>query len=189
MLYDKRISMTGRAAMRWQQLLVDIYKRTSEETEKILDGLTVADLHKRPSTGANPIGWLIWHATRSMDRTIGDAILGQQLWVKDGWHRKFNMPPDPQNTGYGNTEAQVDALKIPDVKTLLEYHRAVMKAMLKYLENLSEEELDRECEFSIQPGTKRAVSLRIIGNVHDIQHIGQAGYVRGIIKGHGWYGR
>ena len=175
--------------MRWQKLVIDMYQRMSQEIEQILNGLTIEDLHKRPAPGANPIGWLCWHATRSMDRTIGDVIRGEQLWTKEGWYKKFNLPPDPNNTGYGHTDAQVDNLRIPDVQTLLAYHRAVMKATVKYLDSLSEDELDRECEYSVQPGTTRAVSLRIISNIHDIQHIGQAGYVRGLIRGHRWYGR
>jgi len=173
--------------MKWQQLMIDIYKRTSAEIEQVLDGLNIEDLHKRPATGANPIGWLCWHATRSMDRTIGDVILGEQLWIKDGWHRKFNMPPDPQNTGYRHTDAEVDALKIPDVRTLLDYHQAVMEVTLQYLERLTEHELSKEYPFSVVPGTKRAVYLRIIANIQDIQHVGQAGYVRGLIKGQRWY--
>jgi hypothetical protein len=175
--------------MQWQQLIIDIYKRTTIEIEQVLDGLNIEDLHRRPAPGANPIGWLCWHATRSMDRTVGDVILGEQLWIKDGWHEKFNLPPDPQNTGYGDTDAEVDALRIPDVDTLLAYHRAVMGVTLKYLERLTEDELSREYPFSVVPGTKRAVCVRIIANIQDIQHVGQAGYVRGLLKGHRWYGK
>jgi len=175
--------------MRWQQFIGSIYERMSQEIEKVLDGLTLEDLHKRPSPGANTIGWLCWHVTRSMDRTVGDVILGQQLWIKDGWHKKFNTPADPQNTGYGHTDAQVDVLKIPDIKTLLDYHHAVMKVMLRYVKNLTEDELDREYPYSVEPGTKRAAYLRLLANAHDLQHVGQAGYVRGLLKGHGWYGR
>ncbi len=175
--------------MRWQQLIIGMYQRMSQELEEVLKGLTTEDLHKRPAPGANPIGWLAWHATRSMDRTLGDVITGEQLWIKDGWHKKFNRAPDPNDTGYGHTDTQVDNLRIPDVQTLLNYRRAVMAVTLKYLENLTEKELDRDCEFSMQPGTKRAASLRIIGNINDIQHVGQAAYVRGLIKGHRWSGR
>ena len=174
--------------MRWQKLIIGMYQRISQELEEVLSGLTIEDLHKRPSPSANPIGWLCWHATRSMDRTVGDVITGEQLWIKDGWHKKFRLPPDPQNTGYSHTDEQVDSLKIPDVPTLLAYHRAVMAVTLKYLENLSEDELDRECEFSVQPGTKRAASMRIISNINDLQHVGQAAYARGLIKGHRWSG-
>ena len=174
--------------MRWQQLIIAIYQRRSAEFEQVLDGLTTEDLHNRPSPGANPIGWLCWHAIRSMDRTIGDVISGEQLWTRDGWHKRFNMPPDPQNTGYGHTDAQVDALRIPDAQTLLDYHREVMKVTINYLKSLSEEELDKEHEFSVEPGTKRAAYLRIVANINDVQHIGQAAYARGIVKGHRWSG-
>jgi len=72
---------------------------------------------------------------------------------------------------------------------LLDYHRAVMKTTITYLEKLSEDELDRECDFSAEPGTTRAVYLRLISNIHDAQHVGQAAYARGLIKGHRWSGK
>jgi hypothetical protein len=175
--------------MKWQQLLINNYRRMTQEIEHVLDGLAVADLHQRPSPGANPIGWLIWHVTRSMDRTLGDAVLGKQLWISEGWHKKFGMSPDPLDTGYGHTDARVDALKIPDVKTLLDYHHAVMNAFIKRIETLTETDLDKEYPSSLEPGARRAFHLRLTSNMHDMMHVGQAGYVRGLIKGHRWYGR
>ena len=175
--------------MNWQMLVVQTYKRTSQELVQVLSGLEVEDLHKRPAPGANPIGWLCWHATRSLDRTVGDVMLGQQLWIRDGWHRKFNLPADPQNTGFGHTDEQVDQLRIPSVQTLIDYHQAVMQVTLEYLERITEDELDKEFPFSVVPGTRRPLYARIMANIQDIQHIGQAGYVRGLIKGQRWYGR
>jgi hypothetical protein len=175
--------------MRWQQLIIDMYQRMSQEIEQVLNGLTIEDMHKRPAPGANPIGWLCWHTARSLDRQLGDVVLGRQLWITGGWHKKFNRPPDLNDTGVGHTDAQVDGLRIPDVKTLLAYHRAVMNETLRYLARLSEDELDRECENSQHPGTKTAVHLRLMGTLNNLQHVGQAGYVRGLIKGQGWYGR
>ena len=116
-------------------------------------------------------------------------ILGEQLWIRDGWHKKFNLLADPQNTGYGHTDAEVDSLTIPDVQTLLAYHHAVMDVTLGYLEHVTEDELSKEYPFSVETGSKRPVYLRIISNIHDIQHIGQAGYARGLIQGHRWYGK
>jgi hypothetical protein len=159
-----------------------------QEYETILEGLTPDDLNRRPSPGANPIGWILWHTARSLDRTVGDVILGEQLWIRDGWHARFNLPWNYLYTGYGHTDAQVDSIRIPDAQTLLDYYRSVMDVTLKYVENLSEEELDSECEFSIEPGTRRAVYLRIVANIYDSHHIGQAAYVKGLIKGHRWSG-
>jgi hypothetical protein len=176
--------------MKWQQLLVDIYRRLSQGFEEVLDGLTLDDLKQRPAPDANTIGWLLWHATRSLDRTIGDVMWGEQLWVKDGWHKKFNRPPDPNDTGWGHSFEDVAGLEIPDVQTLLDYHRAVMEMSVKYIVNLSEDGLDREFDNSISPGTMTAVGVRIPGNINDCYpHVGQAAYVRGLLKGQGWLGR
>jgi hypothetical protein len=175
--------------MRWQQFLIDGYQQMSQELEKVLTGLTLEDIKKRPSPGANPIGWLCWHTVRSCDRLLGDAVLGEQLWISQGWHKKFNRPPDFNDTGFGYTNAQVDDLNIPDVKTLLDYNRAVIERLLSYLEGVTEEELDREAPNSQNPGTTRAVHFRLIGVLTNLEHVGQAAYARGIIKGQGWYGR
>ena len=85
--------------MKWQQMVANQYQGMFEEWEKALGGLTLEDLKKRPSPGANPIGWLLWHCVRSCDRFLGDVILGEQLWIKDGWHKKFNRPADFNDTG------------------------------------------------------------------------------------------
>jgi hypothetical protein len=175
--------------MRWQQLLIDGYQQMSQELEKVITGLTLEDLHTRPAPGANPIGWLCWHTIRSCDRLLGDVVLGEQLWISDGWHRKFKRPPDFNDTGFGHTDAQVDDLFIPDIKTLLEYNRAVIKRLLSYLDGLTEKELDREAPNSQNPGATRAVHFRLIGVLTNLEHVGQAAYARGIIKGQGWYGR
>lgn len=176
--------------MKWQQLIVDVYLRLSKEFEEVLNGLNLDDLHQRPAPDANTIGWLLWHATRSLDRTVGDVMWGEQLWTKEGWHAKFNRPPDPNETGWGHSFEEVGKFRVPDVKTLLEYHRAVMEPSVKYLEKLSEKELEREYVLSTHPGAMAPVHMRIIGNINDCyQHIGQAAYVRGLIKGQGWLGR
>lgn len=173
--------------MRWQQLIVAMYCRMSEQLVQVLTGLTTEDLHKRPAEGANPIGWLAWHVTRSMDRLLGDIVSGEQLWTKEGWHTRFNRPPDQNDTGCGHTDAQVDSLTIPDVQTLLAYHNAVVKPLLQYLEGLSEEELDRQHSSALYPGATKAVYERL--TLSDLEHVGQAAYVRGLLKGQGWLGR
>jgi hypothetical protein len=176
--------------MKWQQMILDSYKNMYAEMEKVMDGLTVADLKKRPAPGANPIGWLCWHCIRSSDRLVGDVILGQQLWITDGWHRKFNKPADLDETGVGYSDAQVDGLYISDTQTLFDYGRSVQKPTLDYLEKLTEKELAREYPYSHEPGVNRPVHARLMGQLaHNLPHIGAASYARGIIKVQGWYGR
>jgi hypothetical protein len=176
--------------MKWQQLLIDIYTKLSQELKVVLDGLNLDDLHKRPATDANTIGWLLWHTVRSLDRTIGDVMYGEQLWIKDNWHKKFNMKPDSNETGVRYSFEEVGKFRVPDIKTLLDYHDAVVKTSIRYLENLTEEELDRKFNNSLRPGNTSPVNVRIIGNISGhFQHVGQAAYVRGLLKGQGWLGR
>ena len=176
--------------MKWQQLLVDSYLRLSREFENVLDGLTLDDLHERPAPDANTIGWLLWHTTRSLDRTLGDVMWGEQLWIKDGWHAKFHRRPDLNETGWGHSFEEAGKFRVPDIRTMLDYHHAVMEHSVKYLKELSEVELDRECPLSTHPGITAPVHMRIIGNIDDcFQHVGQAAYVRGLLKGQGWLGR
>ncbi len=175
--------------MKWQQLVADSYQSMFRELERVLDGLNTTDLSKRPAAGANPIGWLCWHTVRSCDRFLGDIVLGEQLWVRDGWHAKFGRPADFNETGSGFSDVQVDALEVPSVQLLIDYERAVADALGKYLVALTENELDREAPNSQIPGTTRVVHARLQGILNNFQHVGQAGYVRGMIKGHGWYGR
>jgi len=44
--------------MEWQQLIMDLFLRISQELARVLDGLTVYDLNQRPSSDCNSIGWL-----------------------------------------------------------------------------------------------------------------------------------
>jgi hypothetical protein len=175
--------------MKWQQIMANSYQNMFLELEKVLDGVSVEDLQKRPAPGANTIGWLCWHTVRSCDRFLGDVVLGEQLWTSADWHKKFNLSADYNDTGTGYNDAQVDALRIPSVQLLLDYERAVGDSLVKYLEGLTEKELEREAPNSQITGATRPVHLRLIGILNNLQHVGQAGYARGIIKGHGWYGR
>lgn len=176
--------------MEWQRLIMDLFLRISRELEGVLDGLTVDDLNQRPSADCNSIGWLAWHLTRSQDRNIGEVTGEEQLWIKDGWHAKFNRAPDPSETGFGHSSEEVAAFRSPDSKTLMGYHRAVLERSKDYISSkLSETELARESK-SLTLATVNTVRARLVGVINDsLQHVGQAAYVRGLLKGKGWLGR
>ena len=176
--------------MKWQQLIIDIYERISYELGLILDGLTVDELNQQPCPDCNSIGWLVWHLTRSQDRGIGHIMGEEQLWLKDGWHARFNRTADPGDTGVGNSPADVAAFKSPDAKTLLEYHHAVLTRTRHYINNkLSEAELERGFEKPRYPSIP-TVRVSLMRGINDnLQHVGQAAYVRGILKEWGWLGR
>ncbi len=171
--------------MDWKVLLTDGYGRISGILERALKGLTQADLKWQPSTDTNSIGWLTWHLTRVQDDHIAALMGEEQLWTKDGWHAKFNRPPDSKDRGFGDTPEQVAALE-SDAETLLAYHRAVSERSQLYLLALSDTDLDRELdEPQYQP--LPTVGVRLVSILSDnLQHAGQTAYVRGLLQGRGW---
>lgn len=173
--------------MKWQQLIMDIYLRISQELELVLDGLTVDDLNQRPKSDCNSIGWLAWHMTRSQDRCTADLSGNEQLWIKDKWYIKFSRVQDPDDSGYHHSLEDITAFKSPDGETLLKYHHAVLEESTQYInKKLSESELDREIK-SQTSGRVSLARVRILGVINDsLQHAGQAAYLRGLIKGKGW---
>jgi hypothetical protein len=175
--------------MKLQEFTLDIFSRIQQELEQVLNGLTAEDLNYQPKRESNSIGWLIWHSTRSQDRMNADLLGEEQLWIRDKWYARFNREPDPRDTGVGHTTEQAAAFCTPDSQTLLDYYHAVFKRTREYLtKRLSEAELKREVK-SPTLGTTDTAEARLIGVINNLQHIGQAGYVRGMLKGKGWYGR
>ncbi len=120
------------------------------------------------------------------DDHIASLIGEEQLWTKDGWHARFNRPPDPKDIGFGHSPKQVAAFKSPDVETLLNYHRAVLERSKRYFLTLSNTDLDRELDEPwYQP--LPTVGVRLISVLTDsLQHAGQVAYVRGLLQGKGW---
>jgi hypothetical protein len=172
----------------WRELIVDCYDRLPELVEEVLAGVRTADLDWQPRPGTNPLGWTVWHLTRVQDAQIADLMGEADLWTSDGWHQKFNRPPDHDDSGYGHTPEQVRAFRSPSAKVQLDYLRAVTDRTNRYLASLTPAELDRELDESRQdPPT---VAVRIVSIVADChQHAGEASYIRGLLKARARSGR
>ncbi len=169
--------------MKWQTLIVNIFENLSMVLGRTLDGINEEELNHQPAEDSNSIGWLVWHILRGQDLGIAGLMGEEQLWIKEGWHAKFNRPADPRDFGLGHTPEDLAAFKAPDAKTLLDYHQAVFERMKRYLENLSESDLDKKFDHPVFP----TAGARIVALISDnLQHAGQAGYVRGLIQGKGW---
>ncbi len=165
--------------MDWQRIVINSYGNVARILARTLDGLTVDDLNKQPKPDCNSMGWLTWHLTRWQDRTIAELIGEEQLWVRDGWCKKFNRPPDPTDTGWGHSPEDVKTFQSPDIQTLLDYHRAVSERTLSYISNLSEDDLNRDLRNERVP----TVGARLVGTLGDsLQHAGQVAYLRGLLK-------
>ena len=174
--------------MEWQGLIIDGYGRVWQVLEEALDRLPQDDLNQQPRPDCNSMGWLTWHLTRVQDDHIASLMGKGQLWTSEGWHAKFNRAPEPKDIGFGHSSEDVAAFQSPDVKTLLDYHRAVLERTKGYIATLSLSDLDRELnEPWYQP--LPTVGVRLISIMSDsLQHAGQIAYLCGLLKGKGWRG-
>jgi len=164
----------------WRELVVDGYDRLPELVEEVLAGVRTADLDWPPRPGANPLGWTVWHLTRVQDGQIADLMGEADLWTRDGWHRKFDRPPDHDDSGYGHTPAEVRAFRSPSSKVQLDYLRAVTARTKHYLASLTPPDLDRPLEPGPNPST---VGIRLVSIVTDCHwHAGEASYIRGLLR-------
>lgn len=176
--------------MKWQQLLLDSFQRQGQELEKVVEGLTDDDLNRQPASECNSIGWLVWHAIRSLDRNLSSMMGEEQLWITGKWHARFDREPDPNETGFGHTTAQAKSFKSPGAEVITDYHQAIFNRVKLYInKKLDGKDLVREVYIPTLKITRTVEQIIVAELWHTMHHVGQAGYVHGQIKGHGWYGR
>jgi uncharacterized damage-inducible protein DinB len=162
-------------------LLVDAFSRVRESVHDVLDGLDPNDLLLRVDRAANPIGWLVWHLTRVEDDHIADAAGTDQVWTAQDFVTRFDLPYDAKAHGYGQSTEQVGAFNVKSVELLLAYHDAVHEQTIRYVEKLSDTDLDRVVDKRWDPPV--TLGVRLLSVISDaLQHAGQAAYVRGIAR-------
>jgi uncharacterized damage-inducible protein DinB len=164
-----------------RDILRDLFDRIGEHVHEAVDGLDPADLCWAPSAGANPIGWLVWHLTRVQDDHIAEILGTEQLWVSGDFAASFGVAADPGNHGYGHTPDQVAAIRPASAEALVDYYEAVAARTYELLAGLTEEALDRVVDTRFDPPVTLGVRLVSVAD-DDIQHGGQACYVRGLLR-------
>lgn len=163
-------------------LLADAFERVSEAVHSAVDGLTTDELAVRLDSGANSIAWLVWHLTRVQDDHIADAAGTEQLWTAEGWYDRFGLPFPPAATGYGHRSKDVAAVRV-DADLLTGYYDAVHERTVQYVRGLRNADLDRVVDEAWTPPVTLGVRLvSVIAD--DLQHAGQAGFIRGAIRRH-----
>jgi uncharacterized damage-inducible protein DinB len=165
--------------MRSHEVLTDGYGRIREEVHAVLDGISVEDLHARPTPGANSIAWLIWHLTRVQDDHVADAAGREQVWLAKGWAERFGLPLPAADTGYGHSARQVGEVRVASAELLLGYYDAVHEQTLEFLAGLDDKALDAVIDTRWDPPVTLGVRLVSVLS-DDLQHAGQAAYVRGL---------
>ncbi|GAA1642775.1 DUF664 domain-containing protein [Kribbella alba] len=166
--------------MNTSELLIDAYGRIQGVVHDVVDGLDDKTLSTRPDGKGNSIAWLIWHLTRIQDDHLADAGGYEQVYTAEGWHERLGLPFDPADTGYGHTAQDVAAVLVP-AEQLTGYYDAVHARSVEYLKGLSDEDLDRIVDKRWKPPVTLGVRLTSVLS-DDLQHAGQAAYVRGLLS-------
>ena len=166
--------------MRSRDVLTYAYEQIEETLTRTVEGLEPDDLGRRVQPGANPIGWLAWHLLRVQDDHVADVAGTEQVWTSEGWAGRFGLPVGDAATGYGMSDDEVDAVRVPSADLLLGYSRAVHARSAEFLRGLSDEDLDRVVDTRWDPPVTLGVRLVSVLS-DDLQHLGQAAYVRGLL--------
>src|SRR5215207_4115445 len=166
--------------MNTSELLIDAFGRIKEVVHEVVDRLDENHLSIRPNDHGNSVAWLIWHLTRIQDDHLADAGGYEQVYTADGWHKRLGLPFDPSDTGYGHSAEEVAAVKVP-ADLLAGYYDAVHGRTVRFLEGLSDDDLDRIVDKRWNPPV--TLGVRLVSVISDdLQHAGQAAYVKGLLS-------
>lgn len=171
--------------MESKELLIDAYSHIRRIVHQAADGLSQEQLAYRPEPGSNSISWLVWHLTRIEDSHLAPVTRLEEAWLTEEWSERFGLPGST-SIGFGDGPDEVAAMRPPRA-ILLGYHDRVNARVLEYLETVDAEELDRIVDTNYDPHVKAGV--RLVSVIQDnLQHAGQARYLRGIIERIGYEG-
>jgi uncharacterized damage-inducible protein DinB len=161
-------------------LLTDAFGRVRETVHSVVDGLTPEQLAARLDDDANSIAWLIWHLTRVQDDHIAGVAGTEQIWTSQQWSERFGLPFPPSSIGYGHSTEEVAAVRVDSPQLLTGYYDAVHEHTIHYVQGLADADLDRIVDKAWTPPVTLGVRLVSVIN-DDLQHAGQAAFIRGII--------
>jgi uncharacterized damage-inducible protein DinB len=171
--------------MKAGDLYLETIQRSDDALRRAVEGLSTDELRNQPAgAGSNPIGWLVWHLTRTRDSFVTGMAGTPTIWEADGWGEKFGMQGEPPRFAPEN----VNTFDPKDFETLMGYFHSVAEKTAEVFKDLDESDLDRMIESTMPGRPPRSVGARL-GIILDdnIQHIGQIAYLRGLIRGHGWF--
>jgi uncharacterized damage-inducible protein DinB len=162
-------------------VFAEAFERIRAEVLRAAADLDTDQLGHRPDAEANSIAWLVWHTSRVQDHHVSEIAGVDQAYVAGGFAAALGLRPDSSDIGYGHTSEEVAMIRPEDSLMLIEYHEAVTSRTLEYVAGIHAEELDRIIDDSYDPPV--SVGVRLVSVINDnMQHVGQANYVRGLVE-------
>ena len=174
-------AVTSVKPMDTREVLTDAFHRLPPLVRRLAEGADDHLLHTRPDADANPLAWLLWHTIRVQDAQIAPLADREQVWIAEGWVDRFGLPLEPEDHGYGHDRDQVASVRVQDPGLLVGYQDAVTVMVDAYLAKVDGDELARIVDAGYDPPVIAGVRLvSILGDA--FQHLGQAGYLRGLLE-------
>jgi uncharacterized damage-inducible protein DinB len=170
--------------MQIADLLNETFDRLPDLVRRAVDGLTPEQLRWAPAPGANSIGWLVWHLTRIQDHHVSELMDRDQVWAGGDWPSRFGLTGDdagPDNTGYGHKPDDVARVQPEGPQALIDYYEAVAVRTRQFIQGVTSERLDEVVDKRWDPPVTLGVRLVSVAG-DDLQHAGQAAYVRGLLR-------
>jgi uncharacterized damage-inducible protein DinB len=161
------------------ELLTDAFDRILRTATAAVAGLTEEQLVARPAADANSVAWLVWHLARVQDDHVADAAGTEQVWTAQDFVGRFDLPFDSSATGFGMSSEDVSHVRA-SAELLADYLTAVHGSTVAYVATLGPDDLDRIVDERWDPPVSLGVRLVSVVN-DDMQHAGQASYVRGLV--------
>jgi hypothetical protein len=142
--------------------LVLQFKLNGALMKSALEGLTPADLWRRPSDDTNPILWIFGHVVAA--RAAVAAMLGDR--VDTGWDTKFArgaalLPPD----------------RYPPVEEIERVNRDVVERLKNTFAALTDADLAAPATATHLPGVKTLADQIAFYAFHESYHVGQMAYI------------
>ena len=160
------------------EVLADAFGRVQETVHEAVRDLTASQLAARLDRDANSIAWLVWHLTRVQDDHLANAFGVPQVWTEYG--KRFELPLEPYDTGYGHTPEQVAQVTVSSPDLLTGYHDAVHEQTIRLVSGVTDADLSRVVDEGWDPPV--TLSVRLVSVISDcLQHAGQAAFIRGIL--------
>jgi hypothetical protein len=170
--------------MEIREVLREGFGRVPGIVARVTDGLDPHALTWQPDPAANTIGWLLWHLARVQDDHVADLAGEAQVWSEGGWAPRFGLEESVTDIGYGWDIDQVRAVRPESLEVIDDYLSRVTDRTMRYLDGVGPDELDRVIDDSWDPPVTAGV--RIVSVLSDdLQHAGQAAYVRGLWEAQG----
>ena len=169
------------------EMFADGLGRVQESTLELLSHSNSTALIWAPATAANSQGWLVWHLTRVLDNQVAGVMNAvrpsspvAEVWLSDGFEQRMALPYAKEDTGYGQSTAQVRAFPAVDPHLLAEYHRATQEAVAAWVSTLDAAQLGAVVDDAWDPPV--TAQARLVSVLDDVaRHIGQAEYIGGLI--------